>query len=102
MTLCEEQGLWLQVRPGPLINAELTDFGFPEWVILDPAVQAHTAIGSLHIDAAWGLHPPHQYPVPSYASEAFYTVCRRLVRCGLPDHRPPPGPGGLRRRVPER
>ncbi|MEM8534928.1 MAG: beta-galactosidase [Chloroflexota bacterium] len=73
INLCEERGLWLIVRPGPLINAELTDFGFPEWVLLDPAVQAHTAVGSIHYDAAWGLHPPHQFPVPSYASEAFYT-----------------------------
>jgi beta-galactosidase len=72
MRLCEERGIWLQVRPGPLINAELTYFGFPEWVVLDPAVQAKSASGSLHIDSAWGLHPPHQYPVPSYASEAFY------------------------------
>lgn len=72
ISLCEEKGLWLQVRPGPLINAELTYFGFPKWVIDDPDVQARTATGSLHIDSAWGLHPPHQYPVPSYASEAFY------------------------------
>lgn len=72
MRLCEERGLWLLVRPGPLINAELTDFGFPEWVLLDPAVQARTSVGSLHLDAAWGLHPPHQFPVPSYASETFY------------------------------
>src|SRR5690349_13756902 len=72
MRLCEERGLWLMVRPGPLINAELTDFGFPEWVLLDPAVQAHTAVGSLHLDAAWGLHPPRPFPMPSYASEAFF------------------------------
>jgi len=72
MELCEAKGIWLIVRPGPLINAELTYFGFPEWVLLDTAVQAHTSSGSLHIDAAFGLHPPHQYPVPSYASEAFY------------------------------
>jgi beta-galactosidase len=72
MRLCEERGLRLMVRPGPLINAELTDFGFPEWVLLDPAVQARTAVGSLHLDAAWGLHPPRPFPVPSYASEAFY------------------------------
>ncbi|HET8843975.1 MAG TPA: beta-galactosidase, partial [Ktedonobacteraceae bacterium] len=72
MSLCEERGLWLLVRPGPLINAELTDFGFPEWVLLDPAVQSHSAAGSLHLDAAWGLHPPHQFPVPSYASRKFY------------------------------
>ncbi len=72
MALCEEKGLWLLVRPGPLINAELTDFGFPEWVLLDPEVQARTNSGSLHFDAAWGLHPPRPFPVPSYASEAFY------------------------------
>lgn len=73
MRLCEERGLWLMVRPGPLINAELTGFGFPHWVLLDPEVQAHSAVGSLHLDAAWGLHPPHQFAVPSYASQAFYT-----------------------------
>ncbi len=70
--LCEERGLWLMVRPGPLINAELTDFGFPEWVLLDPDVQEQTALGSLHLDAAWGLHPPRPFPVPSYASPVFY------------------------------
>lgn len=70
--LCEARGLYLQVRPGPLINAELTDFGFPEWVLLDPEVQAHTAVGSLHLDEAWGFHPPLQWPVPSYTSPRFY------------------------------
>ena len=88
MRLCEERGLWLIVRPGPLINAELTDFGFPEWVLLDPEVQAKTASGSIHFDAAWGLHPPRPFPVPSYASEKFYeltsgwfdAVCPIIVR----------------------
>jgi len=72
LSLCEARDVWLIVRPGPLINAELTNFGFPEWVLLDPQVQARTALDSLHLDAAWGLHPPYQFPVPSYASEAFY------------------------------
>jgi beta-galactosidase len=72
MRLCEEKEIYLLVRPGPLINAELTDFGYPEWVLLDPAVQARTALDTIHFDAAHGLHPPHQFPVPSYASEAFY------------------------------
>jgi beta-galactosidase len=72
MRLCEERNVWLLMRPGPLINAELTDFGYPEWVLLDPEVQARTALDSLHLDAAWGLHPPRQFPVPSYASERFY------------------------------
>ncbi|HEY7122585.1 MAG TPA: beta-galactosidase [Ktedonobacterales bacterium] len=70
--LCEASGLYLMVRPGPLINAELTDFGFPEWVLLDPQIQAHNALGTLHLDAAWGFHPPRPYPVPSYASPAFF------------------------------
>ncbi len=82
--LCEERGLWLLVRPGPLINAELTDFGFPEWVLLDPAVQARTSVGSLHLDAAWGLHPPHQFPVPSYASEAFYAYVEQWFAAVCP------------------
>jgi beta-galactosidase len=74
MRLCEERNLWLLVRPGPLINAELTDFGFPEWVIMDPAVQSRTAVDSVHLDAAWGLHPPRPFPVPSYASERFFEL----------------------------
>jgi beta-galactosidase len=88
LELCEARGLWLLARPGPLINAELTDFGFPEWVVMDPAVQARTALDTIHFDAAWGLHPPHQFPVPSYASEKFYqhvagwfdAVCPILAR----------------------
>jgi beta-galactosidase len=75
--LCEARGLYLLVRPGPLINAELTDFGFPEWVLLNPAVQAQTAVGSLHLDAAWGFHPPRPFPVPSYASPVFLEAVGR-------------------------
>jgi beta-galactosidase len=91
--LCEQRNIWLIVRPGPLINAELTDFGFPSWVLLDPAVQAHAAVGGLHLDAAWGLHPPRQFPVPSYASETFYSyvegwfdaICPVIKRHQAPD-----------------
>jgi beta-galactosidase len=93
MRLCAAKGLDLIVRPGPLINAELTDFGFPEWVLLDPNVQARTALDTIHLDAAWGLHPPRPFPVPSYASEAFYTavggwfdaVCPIIARHLAPD-----------------
>ncbi len=88
MHLCEERAIWLIVRPGPLINAELTNFGFPAWVLHNPLVQARTAVDSPHLDAAWGLHPPLPFPVPSYASEAFYqeidswfdAVCPLIVR----------------------
>ena len=74
--------------PRPADRRRTNRFRFPEWVLLDPAVQAHTAVGSLHLDAAWGLHPPRPFPVPSYASEVFYdyvggwfdTVCPILAR----------------------
>ena len=50
--LCEATGLYLMVRPGPLIKAELTEFGFFDWVLLNLQVQAHNALGTLRIDAA--------------------------------------------------
>ncbi|HEX7737650.1 MAG TPA: beta-galactosidase [Ktedonobacteraceae bacterium] len=84
MRLCEERGIWLLARPGPLINAELTGFGFPQWVLLDPTVQARTAVGSLHLDAAWGLHPPQQFPVPSYASKTFYAYVEQWFAAVCP------------------
>lgn len=95
IALCVERGMTLIVRPGPLINAELTDFGFPEWVVADPAVQARTALDTPHLDAASGFHPPRPFPVPSYASDAFYryvagwldAVCPIITR-----HLAPRGP----------
>ncbi|MBM7846133.1 beta-galactosidase [Herpetosiphon giganteus] len=69
--LCYERAIWLIVRPGPLINAELTDFGFPKWILDDPAMQARTALDTLHFSLAAGLHPPHQFPVPSYTSPEY-------------------------------
>lgn len=71
MRLCHERGIWLIARPGPLINAELTDFGFPQWILDDPAMQARTALDTMHMSLAAGLHPPHQFPVPSYTSPEY-------------------------------
>ncbi len=95
LDLCHARGLHVLARPGPLIDAELTDFGFPERVLLDPRVQARTAVGTPHFSLARGFQPPHQFPVPSYASEAYYTeiagwfdaVCPVLAR-----HVAPTGP----------
>ncbi|HEV2579827.1 MAG TPA: beta-galactosidase [Ktedonobacteraceae bacterium] len=92
--LCEARGLYLMVRPGPLINAEMTDFGFPEWVLLDPEVQAHTAVGSIHLDAAWGFHPPRPFPVPSYASPKFYEAVGRWFDAVCPVIERHMAPGG--------
>ncbi|HEY5922906.1 MAG TPA: alpha-amylase family protein, partial [Kofleriaceae bacterium] len=61
-------GLSVVLRPGPHINAELTSFGFPDWLLGDPECQARTAHGS----PAWLPVPPRAFPIPSYASTKFH------------------------------
>ena len=60
-------GLSVVLRPGPHVNAELTSFGIPDWVLSDPACQARTAAGT----PAWLPSPPRAFPIPSYASARF-------------------------------
>ena len=66
-------GLSVVLRPGPHVNAELTSFGFPDWVLDDPACQARTAHGS----PAWLPAPPRAFPIPSYASTKLHEHVRR-------------------------
>jgi beta-galactosidase len=61
-------GLSVVLRPGPHVNAELTSFGLPDWVLADPPCQARTAHGS----PAWLPAPPRAFPIPSYASTKFH------------------------------
>ncbi len=68
LTLCREKGLFVIVRPGPCINAELNYYGFPKRVLYDPEVQALSAYGTRVIVPA----TPNPFPMPSYASEKFY------------------------------
>jgi beta-galactosidase len=65
-------GLSVVLRPGPHVNAELTSFGFPDWVLADPACQARTAHGT----PAWMPAPPRAFPIPSYASSALHARVR--------------------------
>jgi len=60
-------GLSVVIRPGPHVNAELTSFGIPDWVLADPDCQARTAHGT----PAWMPAPPRAFPIPSYASAKF-------------------------------
>ncbi len=65
-------GLKVVLRPGPHVNAELTSFGMPDWVLAEPEVQARTARDT----PAWFPVPPRAFPIPSYASRAFQTHVR--------------------------
>jgi len=65
-------GLAVVLRPGPHVNAELTGFGMPDWVLGEPACQARTSRGT----PAWMPSPPRAWPLPSYASTAFQAHVR--------------------------
>ena len=68
LKLCEEKKLGVLIRPGPHINAELTLFGFPEWILYDEEIQARTPWQTPVIYPYF----TKQFPIPSYASEKFY------------------------------
>jgi beta-galactosidase len=65
---CAERGLRVILRPGPHINAELTDFGYPARILGDPRCLAVGSRGNPVILPV----PPRAFPVPSYASETFH------------------------------
>ncbi len=66
--LAAEVGLWVFIRPGPHINAEMTNFGLPERIVYDKACQARSPRQNPVILP----FPPQMFPVPSYASERFH------------------------------
>jgi len=68
LSLCEEKGLSVIVRPGPHINAELTLFGYPEWILQDEKIQAKNPWGTTVVYP----YVTKQFPIPSYASEKLY------------------------------
>lgn len=72
LSLCAEKGLFVLIRPGPHINAEMSNFGFPEWVLHDPGVQAHDATDS-------PVQFPfftQTFPIPSYASTRLFELMK--------------------------
>lgn len=68
LTLCEEKGFKIIVRPGPQINSELTWFGYPKRVLADERLHAVSAKGSKVILT----QVPKPIPALNYASDAFY------------------------------
>lgn len=88
LTLCEEKGFRIVVRPGPQINSELTWFGYPRRILADPELHALSAQGS----KAVLTQVPKPIPALSYASEKFYAetalwydaICPILARHAHP------------------
>lgn len=68
LTMCEEKGLKVLVRPGPQINSELTWFGYPKRILEDSEIQARSAQNT----KAVLTQVPRPIPALSYASEKFF------------------------------
>jgi beta-galactosidase len=73
LDVAEALGLYVFVRPGPNINAELTYFGLPRRIVFDPECQARSPRGQ----PLPFIAPPKMFPVPSYASERFLSETER-------------------------
>jgi beta-galactosidase len=71
--LAGELGLYVVLRPGPHINSEMTFFGLPERIVYDRACQARSPRQA----PVYLGFPPRMFPVPSYASEAFFAEVDR-------------------------
>lgn len=88
LTLCEDKGFRIIVRPGPQINSELTWFGYPKRILADPDLHALSAQGS----KAVLTQVPKPIPALTYAADKFYdetalwydAICDILARHAHP------------------
>jgi beta-galactosidase len=91
LTLIEEKGLDIVVRPGPQINSELTWFGYPLRILENPELQALNGQGT----TAVLTQVPRPIPAVSYAVDAFFdeaaiwydSICPILARHAQPHGR---------------
>lgn len=80
LCLCEEKGLYVIVRPGPHINAEMTLFGYPDWLLEREEIQARSPEGMPVVYP----YVTKQFPIPSYASTEFYEETRHYFEALAP------------------
>jgi len=84
LTLCEDRGLNIVVRPGPQINSEMTWFGYPKRILDDERLQAKNSSGA----RAVLNQVPKPIPALSYATDAFFeetalwydAICKILAK----------------------
>jgi beta-galactosidase len=89
LTLCEQKGFRIVVRPGPQINSELTWFGYPKRILADERLHARSAQGSKNVLT----QVPKPIPALSYSEDAFFTetalwydaICAILARHAHPN-----------------
>lgn len=90
LTMARERGLYAIVRPGPHINAELTGFGYPEWILWDERIMARGPNGAPVIYP----YVTKLFPIPSYASEKLYRETEKYFHALKPVIEPHVWPNG--------
>jgi beta-galactosidase len=91
LTLIEDKGMDIVVRPGPQINAEMTWFGYPLRILADPDLQALNGQGT----KAVLTQVPRPIPALSYAADKFFeetalwydAICPILAKHAYPKGR---------------
>ena len=84
LTLCEDKGFRVIVRPGPQINSELTWFGYPKRILENERLQMRNAKGGRTVLT----QVPKPIPAVNYAADEFYeetalwydAICEILAR----------------------
>jgi beta-galactosidase len=59
--------MWILLRPGPQVNAEMNNFGLPDRIVRDKQIQALGPRGR----PVFCPSPPVFFPIPSYASTKY-------------------------------
>jgi beta-galactosidase len=88
LSLCEQKGFKIIVRPGPQINSELTWFGYPKRILADERLHARSAKGSKVVLT----QVPKPIPALNYASDEFFeetalwydAICSILAKHAYP------------------
>jgi len=70
---CAENGLRVQIKPGPWICAEEPGGGYPDWLLENDDIIALDAQGKHVI----GYNPPFRHPVPCYRHPQYRQAVRR-------------------------
>lgn len=68
LTLAAHKGFKVLLRPGPCINSELSDFGYPERILHDKSFAALDGAGNPVVLS----HQTSSFAVPSYADERLF------------------------------
>jgi beta-galactosidase len=75
LDLCKEQGFFVIVNPGPMLDEDLPLCGLPLRMIKNPSIWARISTGAPALSNR--VLPP--FPIPSYASEKFYFEIGRFL-----------------------